>query len=150
MTTTLAAMFLAVTVGQAQTPAALMYDANVGPVAFAAGEVKTALTANHFSVTALPPGDPALAKPSIRVIITTEDARLPGQPATTGLVNQGYSIQRIATPAATNWWVIGKGAAGAMYGGLELAEAVQLADGLSGVTNRQTNPYLQKRGIKFN
>jgi hypothetical protein len=51
---------------------------------------------------------------------------------------------------ATNWWVIGKDAAGAMYGGLELAEAVQLAHGLAGVTNRQTNPYLDKRGIKFN
>ena len=37
-----------------------------------------------------------------------------------------------------------------MYGGLELAEAVQLANGLGGVTNRQTNPYLEKRGIKFN
>jgi len=141
---------LAVSTAQAQTPAALMYDAKVGPVAFAAGEVKTALTANHFSVTVLPPGDPALAKPFIRVILTTEDAKLPGQPATTGLVNQGYSIQRLATPAATNWWVIGKDAAGAMYGGLELAECVQLAKGVEGVTNRQTNPYLEKRGIKFN
>ena len=52
--------------------------------------------------------------------------------------------------AATNWWVIGHDAPGAMYGGLELAEAVKLADGLAGVTNRQTNPYLANRGIKFN
>jgi len=37
-----------------------------------------------------------------------------------------------------------------MYAGLELAEAVKLAAGLAGVTNRQTNPYLANRGIKFN
>jgi len=37
-----------------------------------------------------------------------------------------------------------------MYGGLELAEAVKLGDGLAGVTNRQANPYLANRGIKFN
>jgi hypothetical protein len=150
LTTVLFAAVLAVTTARAQTPAALMYDAKVGPIVFGAGDVKTALTANGFTVTMLPPGDPAQAKPSVRVILTTEDAKLPGQPATTGLVSQGYSIQRIATTSATNWWVIGKDTAGAMYGGLELAESVQLGNGLSGVTNRQTNPYLDKRGIKFN
>ena len=98
----------------------------------------------------LPPGDPAQAKQSVRIILTTEAAKLPGQPATKGIVREGYAIQRVATGTATNWWVIGKDAAGAMYGGLELAEAVQLANGLGGVTNRQTNPYLAKRGIKFN
>jgi len=46
--------------------------------------------------------------------------------------------------------VIGHDTPGAMYGGLELTEAVKLADGLASVTNRQTNPYLAKRGIKFN
>ena len=150
LTTTLIATVLAVTTAHAQTPAALMYDAKVGPIAFGAGDLKTALTANGFTVTVLPPGDPAQAKPSVRIILTTEDAKLPGQPATTGIVAEGYAIQRVASGKATNWWVIGKDAAGAMYGGLELAEAVQLANGLGGVTNRQTNPYLEKRGIKFN
>jgi hypothetical protein len=150
LTTTLIAALLAVTTAQAQTPAALVYDAKVGPIAFAAGDTKTALTANGFAVTVLPPGDPAQAKHSVRFILTTEDAKLPGQPATKGIAREGYAIQRVASGTATNWWVIGKDAAGAMYGGLELAEAVQLANGLGGVTNRQTNPYLEKRGIKFN
>ena len=73
-----------------------------------------------------------------------------GKAAISGLANQGYAIQRVVDGAATNWWVIGHDAPGAMYGGLELAEAVKLADGLAGVTNRQTNPYLANRGIKFN
>jgi hypothetical protein len=150
LTTILVAAMLAVTTAQAQTPAALMYDPKVGPIAFGAGDAKTALTANGFTVTVLPPGDPAQARQSVRIILTTEDAKLPGQPATTGLLREGYAIQRVATAKTTNWWVIGKDAAGAMYGGLELAEAVQLANGLGGVTDRQTNPYLEKRGIKFN
>ena len=86
----------------------------------------------------------------MRIILTTSDASVPGKPSISGLAAQGYAIQRVVDGAATNWWVIGQDAPGAMYGGLELAEAVKLADGLAGVTNRQTNPYLANRGIKFN
>ena len=46
LTTTLIAAVLAVTTAQAQTPAALMYDAKTGPIAFGASDLKTALTAN--------------------------------------------------------------------------------------------------------
>jgi hypothetical protein len=150
LTTTLIATVLTVATAQAQTPAALMYDTKIGPIAFGAGDLKTALTANGFTVMVLPPGDPAKVAQSVRIILTTADAKFPGQPATAGIASQGYAIQQVASASATNWWVIGKDPAGAMYGGLELAEAVQLANGLSGVTNRQINPYLEKRGIKFN
>ena len=61
LTTTLIAAVLVVTTAQAQTPAALMFDAKIGPIAFGAGDVKTALTANGYSVMVLPPGDPAQA-----------------------------------------------------------------------------------------
>jgi len=148
--TTLTVALLAVNTARAQTPAALMYDAQAGPIAFGAGDLKFALVANGYAVTPLPPGDPATAAQPFRIILTTEAAKLPGQPATAGIVSEGYAIRRVATGSATNWWVIGKDAAGAMYGGLELAESVRLADGLGGATNRQTNPYLAKRGIKFN
>ena len=141
---------LAVTTAHAQKSAALIYDTKSGPIAFGAGDLKTALTGNDFTVTALPPGDPAQAKQSVRIILTTEDTKMPGQPATKELSREGYDIQRITSDDATNWWVIGKDAAGAMYGGLELAEAVQLANGLDGITNRKANPHLEKRGIKFN
>jgi hypothetical protein len=148
--TLLIAVVLVVTSAHAETPAALMYDAKAGPIAFGAGDLKTALTSKGFTVTVLPPGDPAQAKQSIRIILTTDDAKLPGQPATKGILREGYAIQRVTTGTATNWWVIGRDAAGAMYGGLGLAEALPLAHGLGGVTNRHTNPYLGKRGIKFN
>jgi hypothetical protein len=86
----------------------------------------------------------------VRVILTTQAVGVPGKPTIAGITNQGYAIQRAVDGSATNWWVIGQDAPGAMYGGLELAEAVELANGLAGVTNRQTNPYLANRGIKFN
>ena len=138
------------TVAQAQTPAALIYDPTMGAIRFAAGDLKAALRQNGYSVSDLPLGDPSAATQSVRVILTTSDASVPGKPSASGLAPQGYAIQRVVDGAATNWWVIGHDAPGAMYGGLELAEAVKLADGLAGVTNRQTNPYLANRGIKFN
>ena len=138
------------TVAQAQTPAALIYDPGVGAINFAAGELKAVLVQNGYSVTDLPLGDPSGATQSVRIILTMQAAAVPGKPTVAGLTNQGYAIQRVVDGSATNWWVIGQDAPGAMYGGLELAEAVKLADGLAGVTNRQANPYLANRGIKFN
>lgn len=135
---------------QAQTPAALLYDPAVGAIHFAAGDVKTALQQNGYVVTDLPPGDPSAATQTVRVILTTQVAFIPGKPTISGLNAEGYTIQKVVDGAATNWWVIGKDNRGAMYGGLELAEAVKLADGLAGVKDRQTNPYLAERGIKFN
>jgi hypothetical protein len=93
----LIAAMLAVTTAHAQTPAALMYDAKTGPIAFGASDLKTALTANGHTLTVLPPGDPAQAKQSVRIIFTTRDAKLPGQPATKGMLREGYAIQRVTT-----------------------------------------------------
>ena len=45
--------------------------------------------------------------------------------------------------------VIGADAAGAMYGALELAEQIELF-GLKGVKETAQNPYMEKRGTKFN
>ncbi len=70
-----AAALLAFAPTHAQTPAALMYDAQIGPIAFGAGDLKTTLAANGYGVTVLPPGDPATAKQSVRIIVSTETAR---------------------------------------------------------------------------
>jgi len=45
--------------------------------------------------------------------------------------------------------VSGADAAGAMYGGLELAEQIEIA-GLDGITEQLQNPYMERRGTKFN
>ena len=66
------------TMAQAQTPGALIYDAGVGAISFAAGDLKAALQQNGYSVADLPLGDPSGATQSVRVILTTSDASVPG------------------------------------------------------------------------
>lgn len=67
------------------------------------------------------------------------------QPGTDGLKPEGFSIKKSGRAIQ----VIGTDAAGAMYGGLELAEQVKLS-GLEGVVEMTRNPYMEMRGTKFN
>ena len=67
------------------------------------------------------------------------------QPDHPGLKPEGFSIQR--NSESTN--VIGTDAAGVMYGGLELAEQIRLY-GMDGVKETTQNPYMERRGTKFN
>jgi len=59
---------------------------------------------------------------------------------------EGFSIRKIGNKAV---WVVGTDAAGVMYGGLELAEQINLY-GLEGVREMYKDPYMQMRGTKFN
>ena len=45
--------------------------------------------------------------------------------------------------------VIGKDAAGVMYGGLDLAETIR-SEGVRAIKDKVENPYMQMRGVKFN
>ncbi|MCX6138908.1 MAG: hypothetical protein NTV54_15630, partial [Ignavibacteriales bacterium] len=62
------------------------------------------------------------------------------------LKSEGFSIRRDSKNTIR---VVGADAAGVMYGGLELAEQIRLYD-IQGVRNTDQNPYMEKRGIKFN
>jgi hypothetical protein len=46
-------------------------------------------------------------------------------------------------------WIMAADEAGAMYGGLELAEQIRIS-GPEGVTEEEQNPYMKMRGTKFN
>lgn len=64
------------------------------------------------------------------------------------LQSEGFCIR--TTPGKDKTvWVIGQDAAGAMYGGLELAEVIRIA-GLEAVKDVDKNPYMALRGVKFN
>ena len=58
---------------------------------------------------------------------------------------EGFSIVKTGDGCR----VIGKDPAGAMYGGLDLAETIR-SEGVAVVQSIQQNPYMQMRGIKFN
>jgi hypothetical protein len=146
----LAAALLASGTVAAQTRAVVVYDAGTSAVRFAAGDVQQALTRRGFAVATAPPDQLSRQDAAVQVVITTGATALPGQPAVTGLTAQGFAVRRVAAGASTRWWAIGADLAGAMYGALELAEAIRTSDSLSGVADRQVNPYIAQRGIKFN
>jgi hypothetical protein len=83
-------------------------------------------------------------------VIATTASAIPGQPSVMGLTAQGYAIRRQVDAGTTRWWVVGHDPAGAMYGALELAETVRIEGSLAGVRDRQVNPAIANRGIKFN
>lgn len=58
---------------------------------------------------------------------------------------QSYNIDR----TAKGWRVVGTDVAGALYGGLEVAEAIRLGT-LTNLPTGWRRPYIEKRGIKFN
>jgi hypothetical protein len=134
----------------AQATVALVYDPDTPTVAFAAGDLQQAFEARGTAVSIARPADAARQAAPVRVFIATTAAPLPGQPAVSGLEAQGYAVRRVQQAGAAEWWAIGGDAAGAMYGALELAEAVRLSGTLDGVADRQVSPHLARRGIKFN
>ena len=64
---------------------------------------------------------------------------------TADLKPEGFIIQKTADGIT----VIGKDTAGAMYGGLDLAETIR-SEGAAAVRAKRQNPYMQMRGVKFN
>ena len=62
-----------------------------------------------------------------------------------GLKPQGYRIEKTDGKIR----VIGGNANGAMYGGLDVAEAIRLGN-LAGIKTAEHRPFIESRGIKFN
>jgi hypothetical protein len=62
---------------------------------------------------------------------------------------QSYSIRRRVEGGQTTWQVLAPDPVGAMYGGLDLAEAVRLGT-LDRLADADKSPHIERRGIKFN
>ena len=73
------------------------------------------------------------------------DIRIEVNPDAEGLQPQGFEISRTGKEIL----ITGADAAGAMYGGLELAEQIRLY-GFKGIREMKRNPYMEMRGTKFN
>ncbi len=102
--------------------AEVIVDVQTPQAQFATSEIKAALTARGERAT---------------VTLTVD--------ATAELKAEGFSIVK----AANGFKVIGKDAAGAMYGGLDVAETIRSA-GVVAIKETQENPHMQMRGTKFN
>ena len=62
---------------------------------------------------------------------------------------EGFSLRRTGSGRKVQFHVFSSDAAGAMYGGLELAEQIRV-NGIDGVVDMDRAPYMPMRGTKFN
>jgi len=67
------------------------------------------------------------------------------QPKSTSIKAEGFSLKKINKKIQ----ISASDLAGLLYGGLELAEQIKI-NGLENVKEIQQNPYMEKRGTKFN
>ncbi len=111
---------------------ALACDPDCAPAAFAAGRVKEALEEIGHSVRT---GAGAPSGPSVEIAV----GNLPRGP-------ESFEIRRTGTSIR----VLGADPAGAMYGGLDLAEQIRMTGALGKVTERSASPRFPFRAIKFN
>lgn len=134
----------------------LSADRSLPQVEFAVTELRTALTTAGHAVTvsgldAVPNDDVptriVMAGREQTAII--DGMRQEGAGASSFLRAEGFSLRRTTSQGRVTYWIIGADAAGVMYGGLELAEVIRMT-GWEGVENVDQNPYMARRGIKFN
>jgi hypothetical protein len=142
------ALSLAETIG-------LYFDPATPQIAFAAGDIKAALekrkhaVQTHDLVALANAGSGkkiVLAVAADNTVASSLSAQ-GGKPAT-ALGQQAYAL-RTTTRPDLSYWVLGGDAAGAMYGGLQLAENI-LINGLSGNYDSEETPFLKYRGMKLN
>jgi hypothetical protein len=112
----------------------LSYDLQSAPMRFAASEIRSALAAKR--VTVIEAVDSGTAT-RIVLRVAADAARVP----------QSYSIRTQSAGGATTHTVTAADAAGAMYGGLDIAEALRIG---APVADGDFKPHIAQRGIKFN
>jgi hypothetical protein len=107
----------------------LDFDSSVPQLAFAGGRIAEALTGEGH-----------------RVVENDADFLIQMRIQPLGKPAESFAIQRKGSGQII---VMGQDAAGAMYGGLEVAELIQIG-GLDAIQNLQQSPYMAMRGTKFN
>ena len=139
----------------------LLYAVGKPQVEFASSEIRAALTARgdayvpHLLDALRTPGKASSAE-SIRIVLASsaEESRYVAEtlgvdPLKTAAVAQSYAIRRQSAAGRSTYAVLAADPVGAMYGGLDLAEAVRLGT-LANLTDSNHTPFIAQRGIKFN
>ena len=125
-------------------------------VAFAVGDIQKALSSKDYSPTTARSLMQVPAGTNLRIFMAVVDEprdknnlRCAIGYVPEGLKPEGFAIRQTRQGPQTTYWVIALDSAGAMYGGLELAEIISTS-GLSAIEDDDQNPYMAKRGTKFN
>lgn len=153
----LCALFAFISAGLAGERVTLIFDSSVPQYAFTASEIKHSLAKAGFNIIELTASKLSSANTPLRIIITklnSEVAKtLQGQSAAASLPSlspEGYVIRKQVGKNYIAWWVIGADETGALYGGLEVAEAARVDGNLDGMKEAAKNPFIGQRGLKFN
>lgn len=145
----------ACSVGQTDSKNVAVYlDSTAEPILFAAQEIRHALEENGLVVTEKPLEQLSTNGDAVRIVLTVKDHpdTIPkllddGGTAVPELKPQGYAIR---STGQNIYWAVGADQTGAMYGGLHIAEIVQLEKSLDKLVDTFRSPSIARRGIKFN
>ena len=130
----------------------LFYPRDIPQAEFAASEIRAAAQAKGISCAVFGLEKFLQATQSIRVILISSNAAAQafGVSAAVFLTNaESYFISIKIDGSHTNYFVGGADAVGAMYGGLDIAEAIRLGT-LAELKTGEHAPFVERRGIKFN
>jgi hypothetical protein len=131
---------------------ALFYDPAVPQLAFSALEIAHS-TARALSTFPLERFSSASCSPCIVLASgALQSTRLAQQLGVTPLRSggeQSYGIRRLSRSGRDTIAVLAADAIGAMYGGLDVAEAMRLGT-FAGLSDSDHSPRIEQRGIKFN
>ena len=139
----------------AKEEVALLYKSGVPQAEFAAAEIRRALETRGDRCIAGSLEDLPKASQNVRIVLASSADEAKRLAADLGLAApkaagaQSYALRRKAEGARTTYAVLGADPAGAMYGGLDVAEAIRLA-ALADLRDADASPYVARRGIKFN
>ena len=145
--TSIITCFAALALGQ---QAVVLYDAQSAPLRFAAAEMRAAWAQKGVSVAELACCEAPAG--GVRVVLAAGQSQVAATlksfpaPASKASAAQSYSIRKAGT---ATYLVLGADAAGAMYGGLELAESIRFG-ALEETKDSDASPHIAQRGIKFN
>jgi hypothetical protein len=147
--------FVASQAAAGEGPWALLYDANVPEARFAASEIRRACAARDCALSEEPPGALDSFGAPVRIVIASGAAESNRVAAGLGVrpleaqAAQSYAIRRARRGDALTIAVLGADSAGAMYGGLDVAEAIRFGT-LGEMGDSAHSPHIAQRGIKFN
>lgn len=136
-------------------PVALLYDRAIAPTDFAATEIRRALETKGETCVNKRLDELAQTTHALRIVLAATADQVRQLSASLGLSRptsaspQSYALRIKATGTQRTFAVLGADAVGAMYGGLDLAEAVRLGT-LAELKDGDHTPFIARRGLKFN
>jgi hypothetical protein len=128
--------------------AIIAQEDRAAPFTFASSEIESALRARKYQVERTEEWrvDAAVhAEVVVRFALVDRS----DDPQFEKLAREGFLLRNVALENHRELVVLSLDSAGAMYGGLELAEQIRTR-GVDGVTDTDRNPYMSLRGTKFN